>query len=213
MSKPRTPVFPTRLALATLLAPLLLSGCFSIGGDKTTLEVYAPRTTLTANPEWPSLDATVAISEPSASTALDSNRIAVRPVPGRLQVYSGATWSDNAPVLVQSALVSAFDQSGRFKAVSRPTDDVAADLLLQLDLRQFEAVYGEDARRPTVVIELQATLIDQRKHQVLGSRTVRVEQASEEKKLREVVPVFEAALSEAATTLVPWVLEKGAASR
>jgi len=213
MSHSRSLAMRARLPLLALLLPAMLSGCFSIGGDKTKLEVYAPRVDLKADAAWPSLKATLAIGEPTASTALDSNRIAVRPAPGRLQVYAGAIWSDNAPVLVQSALVSGFGQSDRFTSVTRPTSDVAADLLLQLDLRQFEAVYSNDASAPTVVIELQATLIDQRKQQVLGTRTVRIEQASEKKELREVVPMFESALTQAAATLVPWVLEKGAASR
>lgn len=198
MSLPRTAL---PLALAASLA-----GCLSLG-DKAELVVYAPQVAISADASWPSLDRTLAIAEPNASTLLDSNRIAVRPKPATLQVYSGAIWADRAPELVQSALVASFADHDRFRAVLRPTDGLGADLLLRLDLRHFEAVYAEDAKTPTVLVDLQATLVDQRTHRVIGSRRFRSEQASEREKLPVVVPAFEAALGEVATAMMPWVLE------
>jgi len=198
-------VSPRRTALPLALAASL-AGCLSLG-DKPELIVYAPQVAIATDEAWPALDRTLAIAEPDASTLLDSNRIAVRPKPTTLQVYSGAIWSDNAPVLVQSALVGSFADPGRFRAVVRPTDGLGADLLLRLDLRQFEAVYAEDAKTPTVVVELQATLVDQRAHRVIGSRRFRAEQPAEREKLPAVVPAFEAALGEVATAMLPWVLE------
>ena len=183
-----------------------LAGCLSIG-DKAELVVYAPQVNITADDAWARLDRTLAIGEPNASTLLDSNRIAVRPKPATLQVYSGAIWADSAPDLVQSALVGAFADTGRFRAVLRPTDGLGADLLLRLDLRHFEAMYAEDAKAPTVVVELQATLVDQRTHRVIGSRRFRAEQSTEREKLPSVVPAFETALGDVATAMLPWVIE------
>jgi len=204
-----SPALPLRALLA---APLLLAlaGCFSLGGDRTELAVYAPRIVLEADAGWPSIQRTLAIGEPTASSVLDSNRIAVRPDPQRLQVYAGAVWSDSAPSLVQSALVSAFDQAGRFTAVGRTTSDAPSDLLLQLDLLQFEAVYADSAGNPTAVVALKATLIDQRERRVLGSRVVTAEVPADGTQLPEVVPAFEAALVESARQLVPWVLKQAA---
>jgi cholesterol transport system auxiliary component len=183
-----------------------LAGCFSLG-DKPELVVYAPQVSIAPDEGWLPLDRTLAIATPDASTLLDSNRIAVRPEPATLQVYSGAIWADSAPDLVQSALVGSFAETGRFRAVVRPTDGLGADLALRLDLRHFEAVYADDEKTPTVVVELQATLVDQRAHRVIGSRRFRAEQAAEREKLPAVVPAFEAALREVATALLPWVLE------
>ena len=199
----------TRPALALAVA-LALTGCLSLG-DKPKLTVYAPDVHLRADAATPAVDLTLAISEPSASTMLDSSRIAVRPDPSTLQVYGGAVWADTAPALVQAALVDAFGESERFRAVVRPTDSVGADLLLRLDLRHFEAVYATDAKRPTVLIELQATLIDQRRQRVVASRRFRAEQPSERETLERVVPAFEAALGDVATAMLPWVIERSAA--
>lgn len=195
-----------RRATLPLAFAALLSGCFSLG-DKPELVVYAPQVTVTPQSAWQQLNQTLAIATPEASTMLDSNRIAVRPKPSTLQVYGGAIWADSAPELVQSVLVDAFADHGHFRAVLRPTDGLGADLLLRLDLRHFEAAYAEDAKTPTVVVELQATLVDQRTHQVIGSRRFRAEQAAEREKLPAVVPAFEAALGEVATAMMPWVLE------
>jgi cholesterol transport system auxiliary component len=191
-----------------LIAALALAGCLSIG-DRAELAVYAPTVVLAVAEDTPRLERTLAIAEPSASNALDTTRIAVRPAPGRLQVYAGAIWSDTAPALVQAALVDALGGSGRFQAVVRPTDGVATDLLLRLDLRQFEAVYAEGAQHPTVIVDLHATLVDPRGRRVAASRRFRAEQPAVDEALDDVVPAFEAALGEIASTLLPWVLEHG----
>jgi len=112
---------------------------------------------------------------------------------------------------VQAALVDAFDQSGRFAAVTRPTGELGTDLRLDLDLRQFEAVYAEGADAPTATLELQATLVDVREGRVLATRLLRIEEPAERSRLTAVIPRFEAALSAAGQALVPWVLEKAAA--
>ncbi len=194
-----------RTALPFALA-VALSGCVSIG-EKAELTVYAPEIDFTAKDEWPRIDRTLAVGEPNASTMLDSNRIAVRPQPSTLQVYGGAIWADSAPDLVQAALVGAFAQGEHFRAVVRPTDGVGTDLLLRLDLRHFEAAYADEADVPTVVVELHATLVDQRAQRVVGSRRFRAEQAAADEKLPEVVPAFEAALGGIAAEMMPWVLE------
>lgn len=198
-------------AVLAVLAALLLAGCVQIGRERPELAVYAPRVAISVDPDWPRLALTLAIAEPQSSTALDSPRIAVRPQPGRLQVYAGAAWSDRAPALVQAALVDAFDQSGRFAAVTRPTGELGTDLRLDLDLRQFEAVYAEGADAPTATLELQATLVDVRQGRVLATRLLRIEEPAERSRLTAVIPRFEAALSAAGQALVPWVLEKAAA--
>jgi len=204
------PQLPIR-TLLVVLAALLLAGCVHIGRDRPELTIYAPQVAITVDPTWPRSPLTLAIAEPQSSTALDSPRIAVRPGPGRLQVYAGVAWSDRAPALVQAALVDAFDQSGRFAAVTRPTGELATDLRLDLELRQFEAVYAEGAKAPRVILVLQATLVDTRRGRVLATRPLRIEEAAGSSELASVIPRFEAALSAAGQALVPWVLEAAGA--
>lgn len=196
------------LPLACLaFALMVLSGCLTISGERAVMKVYAPKVELATQTGWPVIQQTLAIAEPNASAALDSTRIAVRPTAAQLQVYAGAIWSDPAPILLQSTLIDALGGSGHFRAVVRPTDPLAADLLLRLDLRHFEAMYAPDADAPTIVIELQATLIEQRTRRVLDSRRFRVEEPSASPPLPFVVAAFESALGKTAAAITPWVLE------
>lgn len=191
---------------------MTLTGCLTISGERTEVKIYAPKIELVTQADWPVIQRTLTIAEPEASAALDSQRIAVRPTPTQLQVYAGAIWSDPAPVLLQSTLIDALGGSAHFRAVIRPTDPLTADLLLRLDLRHFEAIYAKGARVPTVVIELQATLFDQRTRQILDNRRFRIERVSESKSLPSVVTAFEAALMDLAMALTPWVLANAAKS-
>ena len=193
--------------LLALLAALLLAGCVQLGRERPALAIYAPQAVIAPDPDWPTRPLSLAITEPRSSTALDSTRIAVRPEPGRLQVYAGAAWSDRAPALVQSALIDAFDQGGRFVAVTHGSGELATDLRLDLELRQFEAVYTANAPAPTVTLVLQAVLVDVRRGQVLATKTLRIETPSEHSRLSEVIPAFEATLSAAAQALLPWALQ------
>lgn len=194
-------------------ASLLLAGCISLGGSPVEKTLYAPNPRIETDPDWPRVPLSLAIGEPLAGSLLDSRRIVVRPEPARLAVYAGALWADEAPLLVQSLLVRHFADSGRFAAVSRPTGTFAADLLLELELRHFEAVYADGALLPEVRIELQATLIDAQAQRVLASRVLRSVQASEGKALPAVMAAFEAALAANSRELLPWVLaEAGGAA-
>ena len=125
---------------APLAALVLLAGCAAIGGPKTEVSIYAPQTRVQADPAWPAVDWQLTVGTPDTHALLDSQRIAVRPSPDRLQTYKGARWADTAPELVQLALVEAFEDSGKIQAVSR-WGGGRGDFGLYTDLRAFETVY------------------------------------------------------------------------
>ena len=103
----------SRASLTTAAAlAVLLAGCGSIGGPKTEVRVYSPATAVTADPAWPQADWSLSVGVQAANAMLDSPRIAVRPSPNVVQTYKGARWADNAPDLLQTAVVEAFEDSG-----------------------------------------------------------------------------------------------------
>ena len=85
-SQTASPRIATLLA-AVLLAGLPLTGCSVVGGSKEPPTVFAPEAKAEADPAWPSVAWQLATTRPGAARVLDSSRIAVRPVPGELQVY------------------------------------------------------------------------------------------------------------------------------
>ena len=191
------------LPLACLL---LLSGCLSIGGEKKELAVYAPLPAVTPDAVWPRVGWSLAIAEPQSSTALDSPGIGVRPRPGQLQVYAGAVWSDSAPALLHQAMVQGFADSRRFAAVASTSQGVATDRRLELEVRQFEAVYTDGQPAPTVVIAVRAMLVETRSQRVLATQALNVALPAPGPALTEVVPVFEQALGQLAGQLIGWTL-------
>ena len=149
------------------------------------------------------------VAKPTASQALDSARIAVRPQPSTLQVYQGAVWSDPVPELLQNALVRAFEDSGKLVAVGRQSSGVHGDVALLLDMRRFEAAYDQPGQAPHVVIELQAKLLANSGSKVLATRTFHTEVAASSGKIPAVIAAFETALSQSLGDIVGWTLVSG----
>lgn len=195
---PRLPALAAALALA-------LAGC-SIVGPTAEVQIFSPRTAITADPAWPTVDWQLSVSTPDTHQLLDSTRIAVRPAPDRLQTYKGARWADSAPELLQTALVQAFEDSGRIAAVGR-FGGARGDAGLFTELRAFETVYTDG--RPEVVIEMQARLVALRGHGGVAAKRFRVVVPSQGEQIEPVVAAFGQAMSQLSQEVVGWTLAEG----
>src|SRR3546814_11318529 len=89
---------------------------------------------------------------------LDGTRIAVRPVPGELQVYKGAVWANDPGEQLRDALLQTLEESGKLAAVARQGSGLAADYRLQLDVRHFEADYA-GGPVPAATVDVNAKLV------------------------------------------------------
>ena len=191
-------------ALATLLA-----GCGSIGGPKTDVKIYSPATSVTVDPAWPAVDWSLMVGVQAASATLDSPRIAVRPTANELQTYKGARWADNAPDLLQTALVEAFEDSGRIGSVMRVGGGgTRGDFGLWVEVRQFETVYRDG--KPEAVIEVQARLVKLRGGGVVASKRFRHAVAGRTPEVDDIVAAFGESMSALGTDVVGWTLTEGA---
>ena len=188
---------------------LLLAGCGALGGPRTEIRIYDPVSTVTVDPSWPQADWSLSIGVQAANQVLDSARIAVRPTPDRFQTYKGASWSDKPGDLLQTALVEAFEDSGKLRAVSRFGNSGArGDHALVLEVRAFETVYRDG--RPEAVLEVQATLLKLRDGRGLhASRRFRQAVPGAAPDLDSMVRAFGEALSALSTDVVGWTLVEG----
>lgn len=198
----------SRVSLLAAGAMLLLGGCAAIGGPKTEVKVYAPATSITADPAWPQAGWSLSIGVQAANQMLDSARIAVRPTPDRFQAYKGALWADNAPDLLQTALVEGFEDSGKIAAVGRFGGGNRGDFGLVLEVRAFETVYDGD--RPEAVIEAQASLVRLRGGRgVVASKRFRQAVPGAATDLDSMVSAFGQAMSALSTDIIGWTLVEG----
>lgn len=192
----------------TLCAALLLSAC-SIGGPKIAVQVFDPAVASSPAPAGPALDWSITVATPQANALVDSDRIAVRPAPDLLQTYKGARWADTGPELLQTALVRAFEDSGRFAGVTRAgASGRRGDVALFSELRHFETHYrgGE----PVVVVELQARLVGRDGR--IATRRFREEATPATPQVEAVVQAFGQAMSSLSADVRDWALAEGASA-
>ncbi|MEZ5856847.1 MAG: ABC-type transport auxiliary lipoprotein family protein [Hyphomicrobiaceae bacterium] len=167
------------LVAISAAAGLWLSGCASTGLETTsnmskTYELggaNAPAGSIVQKASTSARrDLQLVVNEPSASRALDGDRVVVHRESGEISFLAGATWSDRLPVLVQSRLIQALSASEQFRAISNGRDKVNAEISLSASLQAFQVDLtsaGSIAR-----VALQAKLVSERTGEVLASRTL-----------------------------------------
>jgi cholesterol transport system auxiliary component len=197
-----------RVAPLVLAAAMALLAACSIIPEKTPLSIYAPDPRIQADPAWPTVDWQLLVPRPNASALVDSPRIAVRPVPGELQVYKGAVWTQPAPEIVQDAVVHGFEDSGRIQGVARRGEGISGDYQLQLDIRRFDSDYGANGA-PAATIEIGAKLVASDTNQVVASKLFRHTAPAAATDIGHVAAAFEQALGASTTAIVGWTLAEG----
>ncbi|KRG86505.1 MULTISPECIES: ABC-type transport auxiliary lipoprotein family protein [Stenotrophomonas] len=202
--------FPSMRLLAPLCV-LALAGCSVLAsGDRHPITIYAPQARVAVDPSWPRVDWQLAVAKPAAARLVDSPRINVRPTPGELEVYRGATWSQPATDMLEDALLRGFEDSGRIGAVARIATGIRSDYKLAIDLRRFESDYAGNAR-PAATIELNAKLIHSLDQRVVASRTFLVAEPAADTTVASVTTAFETALGRTTGELIGWTLAAGQA--
>jgi cholesterol transport system auxiliary component len=148
------------------------------------------------------------LAKPSAARMVDSPRINVRPTPSELEIYKGASWAQPATDMIEDTLLRGFEDSGRIHGVARVAAGIRADYKLSTDIRRFESDYQGQAT-PTVVIEINAKLIDVTNQRVVADRTFRQLQPVGSTDVSAVAAAFERGLQQVAQDVVGWTLTSG----
>lgn len=204
-----TITFPLRLL--AVAAAVLLSACSVLGTQqRDPVTIYSPQIDIAPDPAWPSVDWQLSLVTPTAARVVDSPRIAVRPVPGEIQVYKGVSWSQPPTEMLESVLLEGFEDSGRIPAVARSGTGIGARYRLIMDLRRFEAEYA-GAAVPSAVIELSAKLLDVNQQRVVASRTFAQSSVATGTDVLQVTQAFDQALEQVGRDIIGWTLASGQA--
>jgi cholesterol transport system auxiliary component len=198
--------FATRSGfLAAALGCFAITGCGSLlGPSNPPSQIYRLDPGATPQTSGSPVPWQLSVARPDATRTLDTDRIAL--LRGSvMDFYADAQWNDTAPRLVQSLLVAAFDRSGRVQAATRDSN-LRADLTLTTELRNFEAQYDNANAAPTVVIDIQAKLLDQR-GQVIASLDSRQTARASQNSVTSVVEAFDQAMGAALSQIVGWTLQ------
>jgi ABC-type uncharacterized transport system auxiliary subunit len=200
----RLPRVGVRVLLLSLAASLLtLTGCGV--GNILQSKVDEPHTYIlqvtdagTAKVAYP---VQLGIALPKASPGLDTNRIAVLREGNQLDYYYGARWGGTAPQVVQSYLVTLLQTQQGFKGVNSEGARIDVDYLLDVELKDFQAVYASANGKPTTKVTLVGTLIQVKTRQAVASLTTSASTVADDNRLGAVVNAFQTATRQASLSL------------
>jgi cholesterol transport system auxiliary component len=141
------------------------------------------------------------VSEPSALSILDSDRIVVRSAGDQVAHLANAQWSDRLPRLLQSRLVEALENAGRARPVGTPDDRFSADYQLVTELRAFEISV---ISVPVAQVEISAKVVTDRGGKILASRVFRASVPARSSSGADAVAALDQAFHQVAAALVEW---------
>ena len=195
-----------RALLAAGLASTALSACSGIVGPPEAPPLYMLKPLLPPASGGPRVPWQMSIMLPDAPDSLDTDRIVLVHETQQMDFYAAASWQDRLPFLVQSALIEAFEASGRIAAIGRDTDGLKSDYLLHTDIRDFQARYDTADAPPTVVIRIAAKLIAVRGRTIALAANAHAEVAAGQNNVPSVVVAFNQALAQTLGQITAWAL-------
>lgn len=142
------------------------------------------------------------VARPRAPTSLDTNRIAVAPGGHRFDHYSGVQWAEPAPQMLQQLLVAALGASGHYAGVFAAPARAPAELLLDVELRHFEAVADGSDGAPVVHVQMQASLVDARRAMRVSSFSAEARVAASGNRRAPIIAAFERASAQVVDDVV-----------
>jgi phospholipid/cholesterol/gamma-HCH transport system substrate-binding protein len=174
---------------------------FAGGTSNPKLAVYdivAPR----LRTEAPMPSGQLAIPEPTAVVALDSQRILVQPADGAAASPEGAQWGDTVPKLLQARIIQSFENAD-YVRVNRPSDAFSADYQLMIDLHRFQI---DVAPEPVSNIEFSAKLVNT-SGQVLAAKVFGASAPAIDTGADAAVKALNLAFEKASSELVFWTFK------
>ena len=187
----------------------VLPGCAGIAGlsaaaTPNELYVLTPKSTFDDN--LPSLRYQIAVEEPTATAAVDTDQIAVQPTPLRVQYLPGARWVNRAPLIVQALLIESYENSGRVPAVGSSAIGLRADFLIVTDIREFQATVPVDDPEASLEVDvrLNIKIIDAFSNRIIASRSFEEMVQSETDEASNVTAAFDVALGRAMRDAIEW---------
>jgi len=183
---------------------LVLSGCGNLIGPDAPGQMYVLAPELPAGAATRALPWQLAVSRPESSASLTTDRVAIKRGEN-FDYYANAQWTDQAPQLLQTLLVQAFEKAGAMGSVAKDVAGMHADYILQSEIRGFEAHYDGGDAPPTVVVDVTMKLMSAHSGAIAAAREFRHETPASANTVPAAVAAFDAAMSAVLGEIVDWV--------
>ena len=161
---------------ALLFLPLaLLSACVSLLPETGELpkRIWLEPPMIASSPQGQSVTPfqTIAITRPTATKTLDSERLRLRDLTGKIAFVdsiAGVEWQEHLPTMMQRHLTQALVHSKKFKAVGFEEDSFKHAVVLETDLQAFDVVILKDKMYADV--QLSAKLVEVKGRNVIWQK-------------------------------------------
>jgi cholesterol transport system auxiliary component len=172
-----------------------------------TLHRLTPKTTFSDG--VPDLGFRLLIEPPSATSGLNTARIALRPDPMGLDYFADAQWVEVAPVMVQLLLLESFDASGAFDVLSPESIGLRPDFVLRVFIREFQAEYDQGLGEPPLVnVHLQVRLLRMPRRESLATFSSSEVVRAAGTPLDRVILAFDEAFGRVQRRIVEWTIDQ-----
>ena len=140
------------------------------------------------------------------AAGLDTTRIALTENYLQLDYYAQASWTERAPIMVQTLMMESFENSGRIISIGRETFGLRSDFVLKSELREFQADYLEGRR---VRVRINAKLVRNPQRAIIAGATFERIEPIRGVAFIDIVRAFDDALGGVMRDLVGWALIEG----
>jgi cholesterol transport system auxiliary component len=191
---------------------LALAGCSGLFGGSAPAHLYrvTPKSTYPAN--LPHRPVQILVDVPLAPAGLDSSRIALSRSAVSIDYFADSEWTDRAPLLVQTALVESFENSGTINAIDRESVGLRADFILKTEIRHFEAVYDSPNGPPDVWAAINVRLVNPSNRDIVAQSSFERRQQASANDVPNVIAAFDEALGGVMKDIVVWTVTNPALS-
>lgn len=150
-------------------------------------------------------DGQILIANPKVLNSLDSDRIAIKPLPAQISFFGGVRWSDRLPRLVQLYFSRAFFRTSGAKAVGLPGEGLLIDHQLLFDIGAFQIEV--DGARATAHVEISVQILNDKNGKVIAANTFSAKIPASDEPIG-AVKALNRALDDVTVELIGWVFEK-----
>ena len=196
------------LLLAAAFAVVAVTGCASLFTSPPK-KLYRLTPVSRFPPGLPHVPGQLLVDVPIAPPGLDTERIALTRPPLTLDYFADSQWTDRAPIVIQTALLDSFENSGDVTALDREAGELRADFALRLQIRHFEAAYDDPDKPdnpPRIRVALNVRLVDLASRTIVGEKVVTHELPAEANDVPHIAVAFDEALGAAMGDIVAWTL-------
>jgi cholesterol transport system auxiliary component len=195
-------------ALTLPLAALATACDLTVPGQGPPPVLYRLTPKSTFDQSLPPVEWQLILEVPVADAGLNTTRVALLRTPTQLEYYARSSWTDRAPLMVQTLMIESFENSGRIVSVGRESVGLRAYFILKTELREFQAEY-HGAENPNVRVGINVKVVEMPRRTIVASRSFEAEAAAAADTMTEIITAFDEALGKVLKRLVEWTLVTG----